>query len=86
MTGSSLAASPIVIIVSDAGVRGETGDDASSTVHAWRGKEAMDIRTVIPPSLLRSPFVVNITYVSTLPTRLSDSPILIASTPLHQRS
>lgn len=61
VTGSSYAASPIVIIVSDAGVRGETGDDASSTVQAWRGKEAMDLRTVIPPSLLHGPFMANIT-------------------------
>ncbi|KAI0327719.1 Rad17-domain-containing protein [Cubamyces sp. BRFM 1775] len=51
---------PLVIIISDAGLRGEgEGENAS-----WnsRGKEAMDVRNVLPPSLLHSPFVTQISF------------------------
>ena len=53
---------PLVIIISDAGLRGEGEDDNAR----WksRGKEAMDVRNVLPPSLLHSPFVTQIRYIS----------------------
>ena len=53
---------PLVLIISDAGLRGE---GAEGDVPRWRsrGKEAMDVRNVLPPSLLNSPYVVQITYV-----------------------
>ncbi|OBZ77252.1 Cell cycle checkpoint protein RAD17 [Grifola frondosa] len=52
---------PLVIIVSDAGLRGENTDD---DVDAWRGrkKEAVDVRNVLPPSLLNSPYVTQIGF------------------------
>lgn len=45
---------PCVIIVSDAGLRGES-EDGSAT--AGRGKEVMDIRAILPLDLLEGPFV-----------------------------
>jgi cell cycle checkpoint protein len=49
-----------VVIVSDAGLRGESEDGTSSF---RRGKEAMDIRTVLPNDLLKGPFVHEIQLV-----------------------
>lgn len=56
---------PVVIVVSDAGVRGETGDDASASVGTWKAgaRETVDFRSVIPPALWSSPYVTNISYV-----------------------
>ncbi|KAI0746491.1 P-loop containing nucleoside triphosphate hydrolase protein [Daedaleopsis nitida] len=53
--------SPLVIIISDAGLRGEGGD---SDGPRWRsrGNEAMDVRNVLPPSLLSSPYVMQISF------------------------
>ena len=66
VSSASSAVAPLVVIVSDAGVRGETGDDASAQVASLRAntKEAVDLRTVFPPELHGSPFVTTITYVS----------------------
>src|ERR1700722_16415899 len=49
---------PVVIIVSDAGVRG--GDLEGGGW--WKGKEVVDIRTILGP-LLKSPYVTQIAYV-----------------------
>ena len=67
MATASTALAPLVLIVSDAGVRGETGDDASTHVAPWKAnvKEAVDLRAVIPSSLYGSAFVTNIRYVFT---------------------
>ncbi|KAH9896590.1 Rad17 cell cycle checkpoint protein-domain-containing protein [Cubamyces lactineus] len=56
--GGSVA--PLIIIISDAGLRGEVEDENAR----WksRGKEAMDVRNVLPPSLLHSPFVTQISF------------------------
>ncbi|KAH9914163.1 Rad17-domain-containing protein [Epithele typhae] len=52
---------PLVIVVSDAGVRGE--DAEADGPRRWsRGKEAVDVRTVLPPSLLSSPAVRQINF------------------------
>jgi cell cycle checkpoint protein len=51
---------PIVIIVSDAGLRGEASDEKRSQgIGSW-GKEVVDIRTVLPPTLLNSTYVTQI--------------------------
>lgn len=65
VAGSAPAIAPVVLVISDAGVRGETGDDASASVAPWRGgaREAVDFRSVIPPSLWHSPFVTQISSV-----------------------
>ncbi|EMD36255.1 hypothetical protein CERSUDRAFT_52549 [Gelatoporia subvermispora B] len=49
---------PMIIIISDTGVRGEGGDgDVGSSTNAWRARrEAVDVRSVLPPNLLASPF------------------------------
>lgn len=55
---------PVVIIVSDAGVRGEVGDEriAGGGGGRW-GKEVVDIRSVLPAGLLGSAYVTQIGYV-----------------------
>jgi cell cycle checkpoint protein len=54
---SSESASPCVIVVSDAGLRGESEDGAANS---GRGKEVMDIRTIVPGDLLKGPFVTEV--------------------------
>lgn len=52
---------PLVIIVSDAGLRGE---DVENDGGSWRrGKEAVDVRSVLPPSLINSPYVTQVRYI-----------------------
>jgi cell cycle checkpoint protein len=48
---------PIVLVISDAGSRGEHRDE-----EGWLGRQSstMDVRTIIPPSLLQSPYVTRI--------------------------
>ncbi|KAI0763953.1 Rad17-domain-containing protein [Trametes elegans] len=55
------AVSPLVIIVSDAGLRGEVGED-DGTRWKSRSKEAMDIRNILSNSLLTSPYVTQISF------------------------
>ena len=58
---SESTVAPLVLIISDAGLRGE---DAEADTSRWRSraKEAMDVRNVLPPSLLNSPYVTQIRY------------------------
>ncbi|KAI0689660.1 Rad17 cell cycle checkpoint protein-domain-containing protein [Cytidiella melzeri] len=62
--------SPVVIIISDAGVRGESSVDGISAPQTWKGKarEVIDVRTVLPPSLLNSPYVTQISFNPIAPT------------------
>ncbi|KIM86641.1 hypothetical protein PILCRDRAFT_64773, partial [Piloderma croceum F 1598] len=63
---------PVVIIVSDAGVRGEVGDDeriAGGGAGRW-GKEVVDIRSVLPAGLLGSAYVTQIGFNPIAPTLL----------------
>lgn len=52
---------PIVIILSSTGVRGENPEDDSG--RSWRAKDSVDIRMAIPPALLGGPYVTHISYV-----------------------
>ncbi|KAI0646066.1 Rad17-domain-containing protein [Trametes meyenii] len=52
---------PLVIIISDAGLRGENGEEGSSRWKS-RNKEAMDVRNVLSPSLLNSPYVTQVSF------------------------
>lgn len=56
------SAAPLVLIVSDAGLRGEdTEADGAGGSTSWRrAKEAVDIRSVLPPQLVGSPYVTQI--------------------------
>ena len=51
------SSSPVVLIVSDAGSRGEHRDE-----EGWFGRQSsvMDVRTIIPPGLLQSPYVTRV--------------------------
>lgn len=49
---------PIVLIVSDTGLRGEGGDELTSE----RVDNAVNIRTVLPPELLQGPFVTQVKF------------------------
>lgn len=55
-------ASPIVIIISDAGMRGEGDADGVSSSLRWKSRDMdiVDIRTVLPSSLLNSPYISHI--------------------------
>jgi hypothetical protein len=57
---------PVVIIVSDAGVRGEAGDERIAAGGWGRGKDVVDIRSVLPGELLGSAYVTQIGYVNIL--------------------
>jgi cell cycle checkpoint protein len=53
---------PVIIIISDAGMRGEASDERRAQGGGW-GKDraqAMDIRTVLPKNLLGGPYVTEI--------------------------
>ena len=56
-------AAPVVLVLSDAGVRGEGGDDASAAVGRSGAREAVDFRAVVPRELWSSPYVTQIAYV-----------------------
>jgi len=61
-SSSASSASPIVLVISDTGLRGE---DSESDGMAWkRAKETIDIRGVLPPGLLNSPYVTQIKYIA----------------------
>ena len=51
--------SPLVIIVSDAGLRGEDAEEGGARWRS-RSKDAIDVRNVLPPHLLNSPYVTQI--------------------------
>lgn len=57
---------PIVIIVSDSGLRAEQPDDdtwdGGGNERRWEKKEVLDIRNVLGPELLTSPYVTRIGY------------------------
>lgn len=57
---------PIVVIVSDSGLRAEQPDDGTwnggSNGRRWDKKEVLDIRNVLGPELLTSPYVTRIGY------------------------
>ncbi|KAF9554804.1 checkpoint protein Rad24 [Agrocybe pediades] len=63
---------PIVIIVSDAGIRGEAGDERRADGGGW-GREksqVVDIRTVLSKDLLCGPYVTEISFNPIAPTLL----------------
>ncbi|KAI9069618.1 Rad17-domain-containing protein [Trametes sanguinea] len=62
VASSEGSVAPLVIIISDAGLRGEGAEDDGGTRWKSRGKEAMDVRNVLPPSLLHSPYVTQISF------------------------
>jgi cell cycle checkpoint protein len=53
---------PVIVIISDAGVRGEASDERRAEGGGWRKDQAqaMDIRTVLPKNLLGGPYVTEI--------------------------
>ncbi|KAK7689412.1 hypothetical protein QCA50_007204 [Cerrena zonata] len=61
--------SPIVVVISDAGLRGEGNIDDIGT-SSWKGKsrDTVDIRTVLPQNLVRSPYVTQIEFNPIAPT------------------
>ena len=53
--------SPIIIIISDAGLRGEGDpDDIGSSSWKNKSKDTLDIRTALPHTLIRSPYVTQV--------------------------
>jgi cell cycle checkpoint protein len=67
---------PLVIIVSDSGTRGEARDSAGGWQAGGSKDVAIDIRSVLPKSLLGGPYVTEIKYVFTSFSRSSFSLIL----------
>ncbi|TFK34628.1 Rad17 cell cycle checkpoint protein-domain-containing protein [Crucibulum laeve] len=61
---------PVIIIVSDAGVRGEAGDDVGTggsglSRGGWgrdRDRDVVDVRTVLGKELLNSPYVTQVVF------------------------
>ncbi|KAG5734157.1 Cell cycle checkpoint protein RAD17 [Termitomyces sp. T112] len=63
---------PVIIIISDAGVRGEVTDERMTSGGWMKAKEGIvDIRTVLPRELLGGPFVTQISFNPIAPTLLT---------------
>ena len=66
---------PVVIILSDAGMRGEERDEKLKEGHGggagWGKNQVVDKRTVIPRSLLGGVYVAEIGHVFFPPSSLS---------------
>ncbi|KAG6868583.1 hypothetical protein C0993_000848 [Termitomyces sp. T159_Od127] len=64
---------PVIVIISDAGVRGEITDERMSNGGSWiKSRDGiMDIRTVFPRELLGGPFVTQIIFNPIAPTLLT---------------
>ncbi|KAJ3513531.1 hypothetical protein NLJ89_g2894 [Agrocybe chaxingu] len=63
---------PVVIVISDAGMRGEAGDERLADGLGW-GREknqVVDVRTVLPKDLLGGPYVTEIGFNPIAPTLL----------------
>ncbi|KAF8154728.1 Rad17 cell cycle checkpoint protein-domain-containing protein [Crassisporium funariophilum] len=63
---------PVVIIISDAGLRGEATDERMADGHGW-GKDktqVVDVRTVLSKDLLGGPYVTEIGFNPIAPTLL----------------
>ena len=56
---------PLVLVLSDAGLRGEDADIADGGTGGWRSRarEAVDVRSALPSGLLNSPYVTQIVWV-----------------------
>ncbi|KAG5642066.1 hypothetical protein DXG03_003643 [Asterophora parasitica] len=61
---------PIVIVISDAGVRGEAGDDRMGA-RAKASEGVVDVRTALPRDLLGGPYVTQIGFNPIAPTLLT---------------
>lgn len=59
---SAVLSCPLVLIMSDAGIRGENEMDGSSRYYKKK-TDTLDIRTVLPKTLEGSPFVAEIPFV-----------------------
>jgi cell cycle checkpoint protein len=55
---------PLVIIISDAGMRGEASDERISAGSERNKMQVVDIRTVLSKKLLGGPYVTEIGYLS----------------------
>ena len=55
---------PLVIIISDAGIRGEANDERISAGSERNKTQVVDVRTVLSKDLLGGPYVTEIGYVS----------------------
>ncbi|KAF7377832.1 Rad17-domain-containing protein [Mycena sanguinolenta] len=78
---SSVNPVPIVIIVSDAGIRGEASDERLAN-GSW-GKDrdgVLDIRTVLPKDLLHGPYVTQIAFNPIAPTLMKKALQALIST------
>ncbi|KAF7325912.1 hypothetical protein MKEN_00442000 [Mycena kentingensis (nom. inval.)] len=62
---------PVVIVVSDAGTRGEAADERLMSGGGWKGRErddALDVYTILPRELLNGPYVTQIAFNPIAPT------------------
>jgi cell cycle checkpoint protein len=57
---------PLVIIISDAGMRGEASDERISAGSERNKSQVVDVRTVLSKDLLGGPYVTEIGYLSIL--------------------
>ena len=55
---------PLVIIISDAGMRGEASDERISAGSEWNKMQVVDVRTVLSKDLLGGPYVTEIGCLS----------------------
>ncbi|KAI6129591.1 Rad17 cell cycle checkpoint protein-domain-containing protein [Pisolithus croceorrhizus] len=71
-SSSSTPSPPVVIVISDAGLRAEQPDDESwdggGSGRRWGRSEILDIRSVLGPELLASPYVTRIGFNPIAPT------------------
>ncbi|TDL27922.1 P-loop containing nucleoside triphosphate hydrolase protein [Rickenella mellea] len=65
---ASSPSAPLVIIVSDSGMRGEARDEYVAQSGSWGGRDIVDVRSIIPPDLLGGPYVTQIAFNPIAPT------------------
>ncbi|KAG2142475.1 Rad17 cell cycle checkpoint protein-domain-containing protein [Suillus clintonianus] len=75
LCGSSESGTPVVIVISDSGLRGENAynDDAwdGAGGSRWSKKETIDIRNLLGPDLSISPYVTRIAFNPIAPTLMT---------------
>ncbi|KAG6861179.1 hypothetical protein C0995_002986 [Termitomyces sp. Mi166 len=79
---------PVIVIISDTGVRGEVTDERMASGGGWtKEKEGIvDIRTVFPRDLLSGPFVIQISYNPIAPTLMARALKVLVDTHFSESS
>lgn len=77
---------PLVIVISDAGMRGEASDERIAAGSEWNKMQVVDVRTVLSKHLLGGPYVTEIGYLVFILKRSQAHYAPVGLTLSHQHS